>query len=291
MYPHIDAMLAEAYYRLGIRSVKDIDARIREARAYLKTARERYIEVAESDEAEYKITTTHGVICRQIPLAYEGTTREIGKRIRREVRMVSLIVSNTEARYICSRYRSQLRSDPADIVYTFPTSYFIRLEEIPSAMHVTAPQKIIPAATDAEWTAYCMVFHAMEKYCRHLPINVIPLKTEHALFYLDYLEPEELTVDGRKLTGKLLPLAQEDFLRDELRVDHTHSSRKELCLLVQEHGSQYILKALHIYQYFKKVILDDTPGGCIYEPTEEKQETVCTVTTLDALPPQMNTLY
>lgn len=291
MTPHIDAMLAEAYYRLGIHSVKDIDSRIRKARAYLTAVRERYIEVAESDVAEYMITTNHGVICRQIPLAYACTAKKTGSRLGREVCVFSLIVSNTKARYMCAHYRSQLRDDPMDIVYNFPVNYFARLEDITPAMRVTDPQKILPETTDAQWNAYCMVFNAMEKYCRHLPINSIPHKTEQAMFSLDSIEPEDLTVAGENLSGKLLPLAQQESLWEELREDHKYSTRKDLYLLVQEEHCQYILKTHHIYQYFHKVILDDTPGGCIYEPTENKQETVYTFTTLDALPPQMYALY
>ena len=67
----ISYMLVEAYHRLGINNVWELDARSKEALEYLGADREHYIEVADPDTPEYLITTKFGVICKLIPLARE----------------------------------------------------------------------------------------------------------------------------------------------------------------------------------------------------------------------------
>ena len=59
----ISYMLVEAYHRLGINNVWELDARSKEALEYLDADREHYIEVADPDTPEYLITTNFGVIC------------------------------------------------------------------------------------------------------------------------------------------------------------------------------------------------------------------------------------
>lgn len=291
MSAYIKSLLTEAYQRLGIQKQQELDDRVQEAMDHLQKDRERYIEVGKPGEKEYTISTNHGVICRQVPLAYLGEAKKVGSRLQREVIVLSLIVTDTAARYIFSYYRSQLQDDPTDIVYNFPVHYFARETDITPDLHATAPQRILPAATSTQWNIYRMIFTVMATYCKHLTLKQVPHKTERAFFALDFLEPETVTVDGKTLTGKLLPLAQQESLWDELREDHRYSKKQALCLLVREEGCQYLLKTIHIYQYFKKEIFDDVPGGCAYHPTKNKQEVTWQIISSDAFPKEMYALY
>ena len=287
MNTQIKTMLIEAYYQLGIQSVWEIDRWLRQAMDYLRKDRERYIEAAEPNVSPYKITTRRGVICRLIPLAYSAK-EDLRKK---EVTVLSLMVTESDVRYVLSHYHGTPQEDSPEVIYSFPTCYYAQDADIGPDLRPVPPQEITPVATPLERELFGMAFMAMANYCKHLSINYIPHKTERAIFALDYTPTTELTLDGKTVAGRLLPLARQNALYDELREDHRYSCQKELCLLVEETSCRYILKTVHIYNYFQKIIVDDTPGGCIYQDTETKQEITWQQVTAETFPEDLHALY
>ena len=106
-----------------------------------------------------------------------------------------------------------------------------------------------------------------------------------------YTLPQELTIADKSYLGKVVPLAWEQSMWEHMHEDHRYSYRKELCLLITEEKPWYILKTHHTFNYFRKKIYDDVPGGCAYEPTEIKEETTYAFIKLSDLSQDMHPLY
>lgn len=289
--PQIEAMLKEAYYRFGVKGVRELEARTKEALEYLDADREHYIEVVDSDTPEYYITTKNGVICKLIPLAREIVRDQEKDHIREYTVIFSLMLSDTGNRYVYSYSYVRLYPDPSRNGYSNPVYRYTQLGDIPKTLQVFSPHQIRPVATKLEWEAYGMMFAAFAQLDQGGDIHRIPHKTERAMLAYTHILPQELTIAGKYYSGKLVPLAWEQSSWEELREDHRYSYRKELCLLITSEKPYYVLKTRHTYDYFRKVIYDDVPGGCAYEPTEQKRETTYGFVTLSEIPQDMYPLY
>lgn len=287
----IVSMLTEAYHQLGVNNDQELDARINEALEYLRKDREHYIEVVDEDVPEYYITTKYGVICKIIPLAREIIRDQEKDHIREHTAIFMLMLSDTGNHYVYSYSYARLYADPSQNSYSYPIYRYTDLKDIRKRLEIYSPQEIRPTATVLEWEAYAMMFAAFAHLNRSDNINSIPHKTERAMQTYTYTQAQRLTITGKSYLGRLVPLAQEQSMWEQMREDHLYSYQKELCLLITSEKPYYILKTHHIYSYFRKEIHDDTPGGCSYEPTEEKQETTYSFVKLSDLSQEMYPLY
>lgn len=287
----IKSMLADAYSRLGVKSAQRMNIQILQALDYFKNDRERFIEVVEPDVPEYKITPLNGVVCRMIPLARSVTIETEQSYTRRKTTVLDLMITEREARYVLSHSTDKLTADPMDCQYQYPTYRFASLEDITPALQVLSPQAIRSLATTEEREIYGMIFAGIEKYSHHLSFNYIPHKTERAMPAVKYTVPVELSIGENTLQGKLIPLAQQLSMQDEMRQDHRYGCIKCLCLWIGNAAPQYLLRTHHVYQYFRKVIYDDVPSGWAYEATDEKQETTYDFIALEDSPEGLCPLY
>ena len=276
----IRTALADAYNRLGITGTEELEAYILQALDYLERDRERYIEAVEPDFSGHRITERFGVICKLIPLAQEIDRNQEKNYIWENTTIFSLMVAGDTLRYVYTESYAWLHDNPKENTYSNPIHRYAGLEDIQKTLRPCPPDEIRKAATKREWEIYAMVFTAYGRFCGEQPINSIPQKTERTMLAYAHVIPETLTVDGRNVTGKLLPLA-EGFPRDELWRDHRHTRKDELCLLVTEDTQQYLLKSCHLYHYFRKDFFDDVPGGCGYMPTGNKTEITYSITRLE----------
>lgn len=268
----IASMLTDAYHHLGINNVRELERRTGEALEYMAADREHYIEVAHQDIPEYRITTKNGVICKLIPLSCQRNRKQEKDHMREEVTVFSLMHTQEENRYVSCRVYNKWYNNPAENKFSYPVYRYIQLEDIGKTLPVLPPQQIRPAATKTEWETYGMMFEAFAKLSQNPDINTIPHKTERAMLTAAYANPKELVVDGKPYRGKVIPLAREEYMDEQLMEDHKYSSMKELCLLITETKSYYIMKTYHIYSYFSKDKIDGAPGGADCISTREKQE-------------------
>ena len=276
----IRTMLTDAYQRLGIEDAEALETCIRQALDYLERDRERYIEVVEPDFPEYQITEKFGVICKLIPLAQEISRNQEKKYIWERKVIFSLMVAGETVRYVHTDTYAYLYQNPKENTYSLPTYRYAKLENIRKTLRPCPPDEIRKAVTRREWEIYGMIFAAYGKFSEERPLNDIPRRTERTMLVYAHTIPVTLTVEGREITGKLLPLA-EGFPRDVLRTDHRYTRKDELCLLVTENTQQYLLKSRHLYHYFRKDIFYDVPGGCGYIPTDNKTEITYSITRLE----------
>ena len=276
----IRTMLADAYSHLGIRSVRQIEEHIQQALNYLSRDRERYIEAVEPDFPEHQITERFGVICKLIPVAQEITRNREESRIWERTAVLFLMVTESSVRYVHTDSYAWLYENPKQNTYSFPVYRYTELEDIRKTLRPSPPDEIQPAATGREWEIYAMIFTAYDKFCTDRPVNSIPQRTERTMLALAHIKPETLAVDGRNVTGRLIPLA-EGFPREEQRKDHRYSRTDELCLLVTEKTQRYLLKSRHTCRYFRRDIFADVPEGCGYEPTDKRTEITYSFTRLE----------
>jgi hypothetical protein len=280
-------MLTEAYHQLGVNSVRELDARAREAWEYLCKDREHYNEVVDADTPEYCITANDGVICKLIPLAREIIQDQEKDHLREHTAIFSLMVSDSGNRFVYSYCYAKLYQEPSQNSYSYPVYRYAELKDIRKGLRIFPPQEIRPAATELEWESYCMMFAAFAQLDRSQTINTIPHKTERAMQAYAYALPQELTITGRSYLGKLVPLAWEESMWEQMREDHRYSYRKELCLLVTPEKPYYVLKTCHIYRYFRA----DISGDRACKPAHEKQETTYAFVKLSDLSQDMHPLY
>lgn len=267
----VKRMLGRAYRRLGMQDVTQIQEWIREAMEYLELDREHYIEPGEPDTPEYRITEKNGIICKLIPLAREVTRQQERDYFRVQTTVLSLSVTENNVRYVTETSHAKLHDDPVMNSWTYPVCRFVDLADIDTALQLLSPRQIRPVATVEDWKIYTMIFAVFDRCCPDRPANTVPHKTERAMIAVSKTLPEQLQVDGETVTGKVIPLAAGQS-HEEMREDHRHSYASELCILVGKDNPRYLLKTRHTYSYFRKVIYDDAPGGCSYEPTGEKWE-------------------
>lgn len=286
----ISAMLMESYYWLGLKDVRKMDLRVREALDYFARDRERYIEVAEPDTPESGVTIRNGLICKLIPIARRTVRKREADCTRKETRVLSLLVAEGVLRYVYTSFFELRYEAPEQNSYSYPAHRFVELEDIQPKPRLLPPQKIRPVSTPREWQIFTAMFAAFDRLCRKEPIHYIPHKTERAMFAAGYFKPETVNVEGTAVTGKVIPLAEGEPL-EQLQPDCRYSRRDRLCLLIKEENPWYLIRTDHRYDYFRKVILDDTPGGCIYEPTGEKREITYQFTTLEDIRKDMRPLY
>ena len=284
-------MLHAAYTRLGVSEPDSIPGKVTEALNYLIADREHYIEVADSDTPEYCITTKNGVICKLVPLAQHIIRDEMEDYTREHSAIFSLMVTEHGARFVYDYCYATLHDDPMENTYSYSVYRYAQLKDITDSLQVASPQQIRPITTAQEWEAYGMMFTAFAQLDKTESINNIPRRTERAMLWVTHAMPKEVTISGKTYTGKLVPLGYEKAMWDTLREDHRYSYRKELCLLITQNELRYVLKTIHRYAYFKKIILDDEPGAVSYEDTHEKQETTYEFIALPELSNDMYPLY
>lgn len=285
------AMLAEAYRKLGIRSVSEIDARIKTALDYLSQDREHYIEVVDADTPDYLITTRNGVICKLIPLAREVITDKEEDHTRQCISVFSLMIAEHSMRYVYSWSYAKIYPDPTRNTCTHPIYHFAKLADIHKDLRVSAPCEIRPIATPRDWDIYRKMFAVFAHLNRSQPLNSIPHKTERAVLASTLAIPESITVDGKAMHGKLIPLAREESMFGQIRKDHQYSYIKELHLFVTETDLHYLIKTRHIYDYFRVIKNGDDPGNDAYVSTKQEQETTYAIVTLADIPKNMHPLY
>lgn len=286
----ISSMLMESYCELGLKDVRRMDQNVKEALDYLARDRERYIEVVEPDVPESSISIRNGLICKLIPIARRIVRKREADCTRTENRILSLLVAENDLRYVYTSFFELRYDDPLKNSNSYPVHRYTDLEDIRPGLRLLPPQKIRPAATTRDWKVFTALFEVFDLLCRDKPINCVPQKTEMAMFAAGYRKPETVTVEGTDVTGMVIPLAEGERL-EELRADCRYSCRDTLCLLVNEEEPRYLIRSHHHYAYFNKVIVDDVPGGCIYDPTGEKQETTYQFATLEDIRKEMRPLY
>lgn len=286
----IRSMLSDAYPCLGITGTKEIETRIQEAMEYLARDREHFIEAADADVPEYCITIHNGVICKLIPLAREIIRDQEKDHVREHTAVLSLMVAEEDIRYVYGYSYARLYPDRERNGYSFPVYRYADLADIRKELQVLSPEQIRPAATKQDWEIFGMMFAAFDRFVWDQHINTVPHKTERAMMTVQYALPEKLQADGSEVTGKVIPLAEGDTV-EQLREDHRYSYTDALCLLIDQNAPRYLMKTRHVYRYFRKVIYDDVPGGCSYEPTEEKQEITYRFVTLEDIRQDMYSLY
>ena len=287
----ITPMLTEAYHKLGVNNIRELDRRINDAWEYVCKDREHYIEAVDADTPEYYITTKYGIVCKLIPLAREVIRDQEADHVREHTAIFSLMLSDSVNRYVYSYSYANLYPDKLKNGYSYPIHRYANLEDIRDNLQIYPPQEIRQIATDLEWEAYGMMFTAFAQFDRSEIINNIPHLTERAMLKFAYAPAQELTIIGRNYLGKLVPLAYKQSMWEEMREDHRYSYRKELCLLVTPEKPYYILKTHHTYSYFRKDLCDDTPNGYSYEPTKIKRETTYAFVKLSDLPQDMYPLH
>ena len=287
----VKTMLEKAYRYLGIRDPRHLRVWVYTAIEYMIKDREHYIEAGDMDTPEYCITTKHGVICKLIPLARQTIRDQEKDHIREHTAVLSLMVRNKEVRYVCAYSHATLYSDPKQNSYSVPVYRYTELEEIPPKMVKYMPHIIRPIATAWGREIYGMMFMAFANIRKNQILKDIPRKTELAMLAIPYTQPEEIQINGDRITGKLVLLGQQNSLWEQMREDHKYSYSRKLCLLITENQLCYVIKTHHIYSYFRKVIYDDVPGGCSYEPTEEKVEITYEYVTLENIPQDIYPAY
>ena len=268
----IKQMLITAYLHIGVKDPEDLADRVAAALDYLEKDRERYIEVAEPKLPEYLITIKHGVICKIAPLGCLILNSQEKDHLHKHTAVLALMVSDEQVRYVIYHTSARLYDDPMKNTYSYPVYRYIRLEELEESFCVIYPWQITPVATSMEREIYGMIFMAIAKFSKDLSINYIPHKTERAMIAVDCILPTELTLDGRKVTGKLIPIAESRVPEEQQREDHLYKGIKELCLLVTDGTPQYVLKTKHYYDYFRMVVDASVIGGILYEHIGEKTE-------------------
>ena len=284
----LEKMLEEVYSRFGSPDNRPVEARIREAKAYLAADRKRYIEVAEQDVPADMITEQYGVSCKLIPLAREAEQKWVKNHTEEETVEYSVMVTETEARFVSAVSRAKCYLDPTRSSWTFPEYRYVELKDIP--LRVVSPHEIRKMLTKRDRRCYALALAAFTRYCQDGPQNAIPHKTERAMLVMERTPLRTVQIGQEKIPGLLIPLAESD-LQEAMRPDCRYSRKDELCLFVDVFGPQYLLKSIHNYSYFRKVICDDVPGGCIYEPTEEQQATTYKRIELEEAPEQMHPYF
>ena len=287
----LERMLTGAYEKLGIADEATRRALVAAALGYLSRDREFYIEAAEPDVPEYEISVQHGVTCRLIPLAWKKTTEERENHLRETTKVLSLMVTREQLRYVCGETIAQFHEDPRDNSYRYPLYRYVGLEELPEGLQVLPPQEIRPAATTRDREVYDKILAAFTKLGGYLDPVFIPHKAERAMLAVQYAPCDSVEIQGKILRGKLISLARDQSLWEEYRKDHKYSYIRELMLLISGNELRYLLKTTHIYDYFRKVVIDPAPGGCIYDPAGQKQETTYAFADLDQIQERMHLLY
>ena len=287
----LEQMLADAYHKLGITAEGTCRAMVTAAVGYLKRDREYYIEVAEQDVPEYMITVQHGVTCRLIPLAWKKTTEERKDHLLEVTKVLSLMVAGEDLRYVCGLTRMKFFEDPADNTYGYPIYRYVELADLEEGLQVLPPQEIRPAATARDLEVYHKILNAFTKFGGYLEPVMIPHKLERAMLAVQYAPCDAVEIDSQILRGKLVPLARDQSFLEESRRDHKYSYTRDLVLLISGNELHYLLKTTHIYNYFRKVVVDRVPGGCIYEPTVEKQKITYAFADLEQIQGRMHLLY
>lgn len=272
MRAQIRKRVLEAYLRMGVNSPQERNRRVREALIYLNMDRQRYIEAVESDTPDYLVTIRQGKICQLIPLGRRVITDQEKDYLQIFTATLYLMVTEEEARYVIGYDRRKEYEDPRKNSYVFPVYRYTQPEDITDDFTPDSPQQLVPSASKKDRQIFSMAFWAMDRFCKHLAINFIPHNAEQAALAAEYALPETIAVDGKTVTGKLVPLASQRSMWSQQREDHRYSCQKNLYLFITESSVEYVMKTLHHYEYFRKVVYDDVPGGCAYEHTEEKHE-------------------
>ncbi len=283
----IEKMLSDAYAALGVEDKKQQERYIKEAQDYLLKDREHYIEPANEDVPEYRITVNYGKICKLVTLAQRIERDSYAEYVRESKVVLSLMIGENARAYVYAYTYADLYDDPEKNQYGNPVYRYANLQELIKDLKVASAQDIRPVVTPFEWDCYCVIFTAFMKLCRSLVENAIPHKTELAMILLEHAKSETICLDGENINCKLLPLAHSVSGAETMHADHRYSFQEKLCLLIMGEQIGYALCVTHTYQYFTKI------GGKngYFRDTEQKQQTEYKCITWDEIPEDMQPLY
>ena len=284
-------MLQKAYAHLGVTDEARQTSLIRRATHYLSRDRERYIELGDADTPEYCISVDKGIICHMVPLAMRLCKEPHENKTRHECRIFYLAVTENQVEYVLETSARYTNAEGKEEGLRFPLHRRADPANLEEGFSPMAPNYIVPVASHRQRNIFRMVFLAIAKFSANHHINTIPRKTERAVFTIPFLDKRTISLADEAVTGSWLPLAQQGAAFEEYRADHSYSYHRELGLLITENTQFYVMKTTHIYRYFRKIIYDDTPGACSYEPTEEKQETTYEKVELDQIRGELSPTY
>jgi hypothetical protein len=225
-----------------------------------------------------------------IPLAREITRKQECDHCLEITRVASVMIAGETVRYVLAYHHAKRYPYREDNSYRYPIYRYVELADIPEALPAMPPQEIRPVATAQDREVYALVQRAFDWLCGDQHMNRALHKTERAMLALDKGWQEEITLEGKTVTGTVLQLAGGD-LHEQMRPNHRYGRRDELCLLVTPESARYVLKSMHFYNYFRLRIYDNVPGGWAYRPVEEKQELTYEPVSPEDITQRMHPLY
>lgn len=254
---------------------------VREALAYCENDRERYMELYDPSLPRHcHLPGEGGVFGKSIPVALRTVVSDIrrnGKRLIStktsilELLVVgdSVLLVEADASVEVTPKRHLMRS----AVYTIRRE--ITPQEISPEYQLKPPTQIRPVATEIERKAQKMLLDVFSGFGPYAAPGVIPRKAELALESAQYLRPRTVTIDGSKVTGKLLEVARMAGMHSNFLPDRTRNYTSTLFLLITENELRLVLETTCIDQYFRRVPLSsDFPEEYICETAEEKREKI-----------------
>ena len=286
----LEQKLTDFYARSGANDSATVAVYVKDALQYLAMDREHYIEVREKNAPDIGFPEDYGIVCKMIPLYRETETKRENRYTEETTTVYSVVVAGNTVRFVSGRKVTKFALDPTRNHYGYPDYRYVELEDIPYSTGCVSPRRIRAVATKRDRRCYNMIFMAMNRFCMDRDANTVAHKTERAMMVMGRTPLNTLKIGTEKIPGLLVPLATGDS-REELREDCRYTRRDELCLFVDVYGPQYVMKTRHNYAYFRKVVCDDVSGGCIYEPTEGKQEFTYEYIELEKTPEKMYALY
>ena len=255
---------------------------------YYTHDRQRYIEIYKKGVPSYLHRAGDGgIIGKCIPIAQKVTTASKGKgRLLDTYAIAQLLVTEQEIKLVRCEY--SVEQDPkrsrvfsvTEHVYTEITA-----AEIDPSYRILPPEQIRPVAAPWEQDLFTEISRVFEKLGNYANPNIPYRKAELAMQEISCARRKKISLDGKQAIGKLVQLAGFSSLSTEQHQDHSHNYGSNLVVFVTKDHYRLLLQTVHIYNYFRRVVVDENvPNGCYFEPTGEKQEIVYTATTLETIP-------
>lgn len=287
----IQSLLRDTYHRLGVKSVRRLDALASQSWDYLCADREFYISVAEGDDLDRIPEDEDRMICKLLPLAQKVVEDQEEDHIRVHTATFCLMVAEEDLRFVMRYCYHKQYPDPTQNAYGFPMYRYVQSEDILSGLKVRSPRQLRPVATKLDWEAYGMMFSAFARLEKSGHMEYVPQRTERAMVAAEHTEEKTLQVQEHSVTGRPVLLATGDTSPRQYRQDHYYTFRKSLYLLMSEEMPRYLLKTTHTYRYFHKRIYGDEPGACAYEDGEEKLQEEYAFLSLPEIPQNLRPHY
>lgn len=255
---------------------------------YYMRDRQRYIEIHKKGIPAYLHRAGDGgIISKCIPIAQKVTTASKGKgRLLDTYEIAQLLVTEQERKLVRCEYT--MEQDPKrSRVFSITEHVYreISAADINRSYQILPPEQIRPVAAQMEQGLFTEISKVFEKLGNYQNPNIPYRKAELAMQEISCARRKKITLDGKQATGKLVQLAGFSSLSTEQHQDHSHNYGSNLVVFVTKDHYRLLLQTVHIYNYFRRVVVDENvPNGCYFEPTGEKQEITYAVTTLDTLP-------